>query len=366
MEPLASLKTLRSFHKRLFLRGGALSLPAGQVGAWLPFAIRMAAASTPGRFDRGKAALSDALAQSLPAWRDLLKLADAEGLLREDGHYVVWESPASAVAGRASWIAAGTGTARMRDAAEDEKAALARLMQQPVASAVRFEGTGQITDLAALADKLAAAFEERGGKRVRASALRLRMDGGDAIVELDDGQSVHAEALVVAAGVASGQLLRGVGHRAPIIAERGYHIQVPGAEWPEDMPPVVFEDRSMIVTRFRSGLRAASFVEFGRPDAPPDPRKWERLERHVRELGLPFTGPIERWMGARPTLPDYLPAIGRSTCADNLFYAFGHQHLGLTLAAFTSQIMSALVGNEKPAMDVSPFSLERFGAGRRG
>jgi D-amino-acid dehydrogenase len=54
-----------------------------------------------------------------------------------------------------------------------------------------------------------------------------------------------------------------------------------------------------------------------------DPRKWERLETHIAQLGLPVAGPFARWMGCRPTLPDYLPAIGRSARLDNLFYAFG-------------------------------------------
>src|SRR3546814_14181331 len=83
----------------------------------------------------------------------------------------------------------------------------------------------------------------------------------------------------------------------------------------------------MFVTRFADTVQAASFVEFHSPGAPPDPRKWYRLERHVRELGLPFNPPFTRWMGARPTLPDYLPAIGRSRRVGTLVYAFGHQHL---------------------------------------
>jgi hypothetical protein len=62
----------------------------------------------------------------------------------------------------------------------------------------------------------------------------------------------------------------------------------------------VFEERSMIVTPFRSGLRAASFVEFGRAASPADPRKWARLRKHVAELGLPFREPYSEWFGARP------------------------------------------------------------------
>src|SRR3546814_16712274 len=113
----------------------------------------------------------------------------------------------------------------------------------------------------------------------------------------------------------------------------------------------------MIVTRFADTGQAASFVEFHSPGAPPDPRKWDRLERHVRELGLPFNPPFTGWMGARPTLPDYLPAIGRSRRVGNLVYAFGHQHLGLTLAAVTGELVRALLEQERPTVALAPFDL---------
>jgi len=116
----------------------------------------------------------------------------------------------------------------------------------------------------------------------------------------------------------------------------------------------------MIVTRFRSGLRAASFVEFNRAHAPADPRKWSRLRGHVAALGLHLREPCSEWFGARPTLPDYLPALGRSRRAANLLYAFGHQHLGLTLAAITGELIAALARRESTTIDVTPFDLERF------
>jgi len=116
----------------------------------------------------------------------------------------------------------------------------------------------------------------------------------------------------------------------------------------------------MIVTPFRSGLRAASFVEFARAESPPDPRKWERLRRHAAELGLPLREPYSEWFGARPTLPDYLPALGRSRRTANLLYAFGHQHLGLTLAAVTGELIAALARGEATDVDLKPLDLERF------
>ena len=123
---------------------------------------------------------------------------------------------------------------------------------------------------------------------------------------------------------------------------------------------MVFEERSTIATRFSGGLRVAGFVEFGRHDAAPDPRRWQALERHAAALGLPLQGPLTRWVGSRPTLPDYLPAIGRSSRLPNLFYAFGHQHLGLTLGPLTGEVVAGLMKDRRPAPSLAAFAIERF------
>ena len=131
-----------------------------------------------------------------------------------------------------------------------------------------------------------------------------------------------------------------------MIAERGYHIQAEAPAWP-DMPPVVFEDRSMIVSRFHSGLRAASFVEFARENSAPDPRKWERLRSHAvgaRACRLPGSH-VNGWAHV-PHCRTICPAIGRSGLRGQSLYAFGHQHLGLTLAAVTGELISALALRE--------------------
>jgi len=360
VEPLASAKTVRSLPHRLFSRGGALALPMRDVSAWMPFSLRLLNAASQTRFNAGTAALTAVLAQALPAWRRLAAAVGAESLIVEDGHFVTWETPEGAKAGRAAWAQAPKGTASFTDANAADLAELAGLMSRPPAGAIRFQGTGRVLDITDLNDRLAAGFARNGGQLICDRVDRLMLEGSRTAMRLQSGAMLRADIVVVAAGVDSGRLLTPLGHRAPIIAERGYHIQTDVSEWPVDLPPVVFEERSMIVTRFRSALRAASFVEFSREDSPPDPRKWARLRRHVAELGLPFQGAVTEWIGARPTLPDYLPAIGRSACATNLYYAFGHQHLGLTLAAVTGEALAALVDGKDAGVDLRPFDLERF------
>ncbi len=353
VEPLASQAMIRSAFSRLFMNGGPLSLPPGGISKWLPFSLRLMAAAHPGTFARGKAGLSRLVNDALPAWRRRLGDIGAADLLREDGHFVVWETPASASAALKAWRESDTGTAHWRDVDAGELAALKGLTSVPVAGAIRFEGTGQIADPRRLLDTLAATFVARGGCIVYEPVTALRFEGGRPVVG-----TALADAVVVCAGVWSKPLMEGLGFRVPIVAERGYHIQSPVATWPQGLPPVVFEDRAMIVTRFDCGVRAASFVEFNKTDAPPDARKWRRLERHVRELGLPFGDPAKaaRWMGARPTLPDYLPAIGQARGLP-VYYAFGHQHLGLTLAAVTGERVGAMVDDGAIPAE---FDLSRF------
>lgn len=360
VQPLASLATIRSAWARLHPRG-ALGLPAAQIGTWGPFALRLMRASTPARFASGTFALSSLLAEAMPAWRRMTTEAGAAHLLREDGHFVAWESRDSHARGRALWTGTDIGTARIRDASTDELAVIRDLASKAeIAGAVRFAGSGQIADLGTLADALRAAFVAAGGTVRYAAIEGIAIEGGKAVVRLGE-EIVDADHVVLCAGAASAELLRPIGARIPLIAERGYHIQSPSSRWPQDMPPVAFEDRSMIVTRFAGGLRAASFVEFASRSAPPDPAKWAKLRSHVAELGLPFDLPGEPWMGARPTLPDYLPAIGRSRRAPNLLYAFGHQHLGLTLAAITGELVAALAAGQPATIDLAPFDPARFG-----
>lgn len=360
VQPLASPATVAGAFGRLYPRG-ALGLPARQIATWGPFALRLLHASTPARFTAGTTALSALLAEAMPAWQRLCELAGAVHLLRQDGHFVAWESERTAAKGRAHWLSTEIGTASVRDASADELAAIRALASNaPIAGAVRFAGSGQITDLGALADALRRALVAEGGTIRHAQVDGVHVEGGAAFAKIGS-ERLTANHIVLSAGAASADLLRPMGARIPLIAERGYHIQSPDSRWPTDMPPVAFEDRSMIVTRFAGGLRAASFIEFSARNAPPDPGKWSSLRAHVAALGLPFDQPGTEWIGARPTLPDYLPAIGRSRRARNLLYAFGHQHLGITLAAVTGEAIAALATGMAPAMNLAPFDPARFG-----
>jgi glycine/D-amino acid oxidase-like deaminating enzyme len=105
-------------------------------------------------------------------------------------------------------------------------------------------------------------------------------------------------------------------------------------------------------------VRVTGFTELGRPDTPPDPRKWALLRRHLEALGVSVPDAAARWRGSRPTLPDFLPAIGR--LSPQVLYAFGHQHIGITLAAVTAEAVGELAASSETPERLRPFDIRRF------
>lgn len=356
-DPLASRANVRSLPGRVFSRGGPVAFPLRDVSAWLPFGLKLLSATSRSRFERGQAAMQSLLRRAIPAWQRVAAQAGAAHLIRSDGHWIAWDSPESAARNLSAWQANSQGTARIAAAsAADLQVLRGQFNSVPVAAA-RFTGTGQVTDLNALRRALAAAFVAAGGV-VKSGSVRDIGDG----VALEGGTRLEADVTVVTAGIGAAPVLKRYWRSIPLIAERGYHIEIPmdaSQATPAGLP-VVFEDRHIILAPFASSLRLSGFTEFSRAQSPPDARKWERLERQAQALGLPMGAHPQRWMGTRPTLPDYLPAMGQHPRVPSLLYAFGHNHLGVTLAALTGELLCSAVMGQAPEVDLSPFALERF------
>ncbi|HJX21901.1 MAG TPA: FAD-binding oxidoreductase, partial [Steroidobacteraceae bacterium] len=223
---------------------------------------------------------------------------------------------------------------------------------------LKFPDSSHVLDPRAVCEVLARAALERGTTlhRARARSLALR---GDQIEVLTDSGSFTAPTVIVCAGAWSAPLLAPFGLRAPLEAVRGYHVELPGHAALVDAP-IIYMDRSILVTPMASRLRASSYMEFSGLEAAPDPRKPARLCANLRRLGYRCESDSSSWFGPRPILPDYLPGIGRAPGAARLFYAIGHQHLGLTLAPVTADLVAALVAGREPAHDLTPFDLRRF------
>ena len=169
------------------------------------------------------------------------------------------------------------------------------------------------------------------------------------------------DAAVIAAGAWSRQLAQQIGDRVVLDTERGYHLNLDPGEAGELRRPVVFPERGFVLAPMQDGIRLTSGVELAGLDAPPDFARIRRLLPVARDILPGLSDRVTRqWLGYRPSTPDSLPVIGRSPRTPHVFYAFGHQHLGLTLAAITGELVAALVAGRPPEIDVAPYRIDRF------
>ncbi|MEQ1617769.1 MAG: FAD-binding oxidoreductase [Terricaulis sp.] len=341
-----------------FAIGGPLDFRWSDAGLVLPWVSRFLGACNATAVERGRAALSALLLDTMGAWQRLTRDIGAPDLVLPHGHVTAWTSARAAERGRRAAERTNGGATTWRDLNAEELGRYAGLMKRPPCAGILFSGTGQVRDPQGARDAILAAFLALGGEIVTGKVTHLDANGA---VTLENDAAPRTDAVLIAAGAWSGALMRQLGQVAPLIGERGYHVQSAQHDWPEDLPTTVFEQHFVVFSRFSSGLRATSCIEFGSPDAPGDVRKWRLLERRIGELGVRFSSTPDRWVGSRPTLPDYVPAIGRLARAPNVLYAFGHAHLGLTMCAATAEIVATLATERDAPIDMAAFAIERFG-----
>jgi len=214
-----------------------------------------------------------------------------------------------------------------------------------------------------LVASLAKLFAGTGGEVLRADVTELLRGPDNCARVRTDGPSgdLHADHIVIAAGAWSRRLVRTLGLDVPLIAERGYHTVYERAE-PAIKVPLISVDRKIAVTPMNAGIRVGGLTEFANVDAAADMRMIDVARRHAEALlpGLQVNSRSE-WMGPRPSFPDSIPAIGPAPGLANVWFAFGHDHLGLTMGAITGRLISEMISGKKPCVDPAPFSPLRFG-----
>ena len=202
-------------------------------------------------------------------------------------------------------------------------------------------------------------FIKKGGKFLKLNIQKLDFDENKPVVR-SEAQRFIFDKLVVCCGAFSKKLTDNLHENIPLDTERGYHIHFKGFDNLISRP-VVFQNRGFGMTPMEQGLRVVGTVEFGGLNNPLSKSRIKNLVDNAKFLldGLPDHHDDE-WLGFRPTLPDYLPVIGPSKNYNNVFYSFGHHHLGWTLAAISGKIISKMISKENTNLDLEPYSSLRF------
>lgn len=233
-------------------------------------------------------------------------------------------------------------------------------LSDALAGGIHWLDPATVPDPGALVKAYAQHFVERGGLFLRGDARYLQQVRQHWRASTDTA-NVEAPEVVVALGPWSGIVFRSLGYNIPLGLKRGYHIHFnPGIDAHLNHP-IVDAEGGYVLAPMAKGVRLTTGVEFARPQSPPSPVQLERTEPLARQI-FPLKQRIEPtpWMGSRPCLPDMRPVIGRGNRHKGLWFAFGHNHHGLTLGPITGRLLSEMMTGDEPFTDPSPYCVERF------
>ena len=207
--------------------------------------------------------------------------------------------------------------------------------------------------------KLFELFIKKGGKFQKQEVKKIDFSSMDKPSIKTESESFTFDKAVIACGAFSKKLTDKVNEKIPLDTERGYHVHFKGYDHLLSRP-VIFLNRGFGITPMEQGLRVVGTVEFGGLNNPPTKKRIINLVNNAKYLFPELKEHEDEWLGFRPTLPDFLPVIGKSKNHKNLFYSFGHHHLGWTLGAISGKIISGMIAEEKTNLDLSPYSSQRF------
>lgn len=358
--PLASRGLLFKVPQWLIDPLGPLSIRPLYLPRLMPWFWRFLRAGRTGNIARSVAAQSALMRLSRTEMEGLVSACGLNGMIRRDGSLELYESEPEFAAAGEGWRyreAAGIAFEHVRG----ERLAVLQPGLSPRFVAGTFVPGWETVDepqlfARAIGDHVLA----KGGVLIKAGVKAIEPAEDGVVLRLDDGRALRTRQAVVAAGAWSKALAAQLGERIPLDTERGYNTTLPPGAFPLKRQ-LIFGGHGFVVSPLATGIRVGGAVEFAGLDWPPNFERAQAMLRKAKRFlpGLE-TGGGREWMGQRPSLPDTLPVIGQPSRTRKVVLAFGHGHLGLTQAAATGRLVADLLEDRPPALDLTPFSPQRF------
>ncbi len=360
--PLARPSILKRLPQMLTDRTGPLTVHPPSIPYLLPWMARFArAAYSPAEVRKGTDSFGTLMAEANIAWQAEIQASGLGELFKSRGALYVYESEASFASGaeeRDLQKAKGTDF----EIVDGERAReLAPGLAGHIVRGVYYPHGMHTINPYKVVVALAERFAADGGIVTRGRVRGFTREGNQVTAVRLTDSDLPAKAVVIAAGRASGELTRLLGFNAPLVAERGYHVMLAPDNVRFDLP-VSPAERGFFITPMDEGLRVAGTVELAAPHQPPSWHRADLLVQHLKTI-FPGVGGAEqsRWIGERPSLPDFRPAIGRAPRLSNVYCGYGHQHVGLTLATATGRLIARQMEGEELPATLAACDPGRFG-----
>ncbi len=358
--PVATPGVIRDVPQMLLSADQPLSIRWQYLPRLLPYLVRFIAAARPSEVERISRILSSLLQHAIEGFSPLLEAAGSESMLTKTGELYVYETDRSFDAAKSAH------ELRKRRGVNVEYLDAIQLRELEPALGPNFKHAAYLTDCVSVRDpydltkSFLRAFYEAGGTYLSEKVIGFEGGSGKVDQVITDRNKHACDAVVLTAGAWSKPLAKLLGADIPLDSERGYHVRLPNAGV-ELRVPIISGDYRFGVSNLRSGFRIAGTAELASVDAPPNFARADRLIALAKRMFPDLNAKnIDRWMGCRPSTPDSLPVIGKSTLYDNAVFAFGHGHLGLTMAGITSEFVLNLMQGKSTRVDLVALRPGRF------
>ena len=361
--PTATPGVLRSIPGYIFDPNGAAVLRPSHFFQVLPWLLRFIAAGRPARVSSIAQALEPLVSRAMQSHLVLADLCGGRDLIRPVGWLKVYGTDAGFLESALDRELMTRHGVNFSILSADEVAELEPKLNRNSYTRGLFQPeSGFVNYPTALTQAYFEGARQRQAHFLKESVQEVRPTGDGRIAIKTDKTTRQFDDVVVAAGAWSKKFAQQIGDDVCLDTERGYHISFASTGHELLRRPVGFPEKHCVLSPMHDGICLVSGDELAGLNAPPDYRRIRAMAPFARSVlpGLAEQTIQREWMGYRPSTPDSLPVIGRSPTCKNMFYAFGHGHLGLTLAAITAQLIAGMFSGRPDPFDLSPYRIARF------
>ncbi len=340
---------------------GPVALRMGYATKFLPWAVKFLQAGQEDRLPTIADAMMALTRPTVTLYRHHLQGTGSEELVRDSVYVHVFRNAADADLSKLAWRMRAERQVPLEVVKGDALREVEPALSPEFEAAVLIKQQGRALDPGGIGKALAEKAQSMGVAFQQCSVEKLVPEAGGAWRIETDAGPMQANRLVVAMGAWSGKLMQDLGVKAPLEAERGYHLvfRDPGVSLNNAIMNV---DAKFVVSSMATGVRCAGTAEFAGIDAPPDYRRARVFKKLAKDMFPDINvEDTEEWMGPRPSTPDSVPYLGDVPGFENLYAAYGHGHTGMTMGPKTGEVIATLIAGGTMDVDMTPYRIDRFG-----
>ena len=339
-------------------KDGPLFLRFPGVLKMIPFLIKYLSYTKKDKVEHISKNLAFLLKDSIGEHRQLVKGSKAERWIEDSPFLFIYKNKTDFENDSYTWSLRKKHGFELVEVQQEELNKIFPGLSQEYTFAIKIENQGYISNSQNYLDDLIDYYKSLGGKIFEDEVLDVNPSGDNFIIKLKNSD-LFTEKVLISSGVYSGDFVKKFNVKVPIESERGYHLELFDTNIRINHP-IMNGYLKLAITPRPTGIRFAGLVEFGSLNSKPNPKAFELLMRNAQSMfpGITFKRKME-WSGHRPSTVDSLPVIGASERSNNLFFAYGHHHIGLTAGPKTGKMIAKQILRDNDQFDLEAFNPQR-------